>query len=305
MVGSPCVGNCSLDAQSGWCFGCARTRDEIAGWGAANDQTRQEIWAQLPARRQKLGIGQHRLDWDAAQLRRFVAASLRDGGTWTLGIPGAIGEFCLGPDEACTIESEGENFRALSPRGALVLQLGDVVRAFAFGPPGREAIALALSRGRAQKFDADGLTRLGPDRDAAREKDRNGVLYDFGLGRGGASFGLRVKNPALAARLDTALGRNWREFLPLLGEELRQDSPTRVLRSALGRLEIDAKIPPPDGVSPDGPHSHFLPEILNEGRDAPQGLDLPEVFVIGALYYPPRRPERDEPAVHRLSQPAD
>jgi predicted Fe-S protein YdhL (DUF1289 family) len=31
-VPSPCIGICSLDPVTGWCKGCYRTIDEIAGW---------------------------------------------------------------------------------------------------------------------------------------------------------------------------------------------------------------------------------------------------------------------------------
>jgi predicted Fe-S protein YdhL (DUF1289 family) len=29
---SPCIGVCVIDAASGWCRGCGRTIEEIAGW---------------------------------------------------------------------------------------------------------------------------------------------------------------------------------------------------------------------------------------------------------------------------------
>jgi uncharacterized protein len=48
---SPCIGVCALDADTGWCEGCLRTIDEIAAWGALDEQARREIWQRLPARR--------------------------------------------------------------------------------------------------------------------------------------------------------------------------------------------------------------------------------------------------------------
>ena len=29
---SPCILVCSIDTKTGYCFGCGRTRDEIAAW---------------------------------------------------------------------------------------------------------------------------------------------------------------------------------------------------------------------------------------------------------------------------------
>ncbi len=56
-VASPCVQVCRLDAASGWCVGCARLIDEIAGWGSASPARQREVLAQLPARRVALQRG--------------------------------------------------------------------------------------------------------------------------------------------------------------------------------------------------------------------------------------------------------
>ena len=48
---SPCVNVCEMDAASGWCRGCARRLDEIAGWGGAPEARQRHIRAQLPERR--------------------------------------------------------------------------------------------------------------------------------------------------------------------------------------------------------------------------------------------------------------
>lgn len=54
-VESPCVNVCEMDAATGWCRGCARRLDEIAGWGSAPDAFRRQVMAQLPARRAEMG----------------------------------------------------------------------------------------------------------------------------------------------------------------------------------------------------------------------------------------------------------
>jgi len=50
MIESPCILICSIDLQTGYCFGCGRTGAEIAGWIGMTVQQRREIMAQLPAR---------------------------------------------------------------------------------------------------------------------------------------------------------------------------------------------------------------------------------------------------------------
>ncbi|BDB22808.1 hypothetical protein Tamer19_35730 [Cupriavidus sp. TA19] len=49
-VPSPCRNVCRMDAASGYCEGCLRTIEEIAGWSSAGDEDKRRIWAQLPQR---------------------------------------------------------------------------------------------------------------------------------------------------------------------------------------------------------------------------------------------------------------
>jgi predicted Fe-S protein YdhL (DUF1289 family) len=47
---SPCTLVCSIDLTTGYCFGCGRTRDEIAGWIDFTDLERSTVMDALPAR---------------------------------------------------------------------------------------------------------------------------------------------------------------------------------------------------------------------------------------------------------------
>ena len=51
---SPCVNVCEMDAASGWCRGCARSLNEIAGWGGTPTAVQRHILEQLPPRRIQL-----------------------------------------------------------------------------------------------------------------------------------------------------------------------------------------------------------------------------------------------------------
>ena len=44
---SPCISVCRMDAVTGWCEGCFRTLDEIAGWGMCSDAQKREVWKLL------------------------------------------------------------------------------------------------------------------------------------------------------------------------------------------------------------------------------------------------------------------
>jgi predicted Fe-S protein YdhL (DUF1289 family) len=49
---SPCINVCRMDEPTGWCVGCLRTIDEIAGWAALDDEARREVWVDLARRRE-------------------------------------------------------------------------------------------------------------------------------------------------------------------------------------------------------------------------------------------------------------
>lgn len=289
MVSSPCVGRCRIDETSDLCSGCARSRAEVAAWRDAAPEFRERVWAALPERRIRLGLKLHRLNWDLEALRTFLIWSFHAGGTWTTGAPGAVAEFRLGDGEPCQVESNPVSVRAFSTRGAIAIGLGDFVRPFALtSDSGNESIVLAIPRGRALPFPDAGLVRVGPDRESVHERDRDEILYDFGLNRVGAGFGVRTSRSELIARLDGAAGLDWRQFLPSIGEDLCDISPTRVVRNSIGRIEVFSAIPPPDGASPEGPHTHLWPRFLAEQREMPAGLDLADAYVACAVYYPPK-----------------
>lgn len=50
-VSSPCISLCRISDETGFCEGCFRTLDEIAGWGAMSDAQRRRVWVELDARR--------------------------------------------------------------------------------------------------------------------------------------------------------------------------------------------------------------------------------------------------------------
>jgi predicted Fe-S protein YdhL (DUF1289 family) len=50
-VPSPCISVCRIDAATGLCEGCARTLDEIAAWGALDDDARRAVWDAIRSRR--------------------------------------------------------------------------------------------------------------------------------------------------------------------------------------------------------------------------------------------------------------
>ena len=65
-IESPCVRICVIDPATGFCLGCFRTLDEIAGWSTMPADARQAVLAELPARG---ALRRHRRGGRAARRR--------------------------------------------------------------------------------------------------------------------------------------------------------------------------------------------------------------------------------------------
>ena len=286
---SPCTGICRLDAATGWCLGCARTGEEIAGWRDGGAGWRADVWAALPGRLATLGVALRRLPWTTADIRAFAVRTLETGaGTWVMGVVGAVAEVVPAPGERMEVARAGDRVVARGARGAVALRIDDDVRALAVDPPGtppeRMRVVLAVKRERGRPPVAPGLADLGADADALLGDA--GRLVDLGLGRKEARFCVRVAEGATLDALRAAEGLPLAAHLPRTAPALLDASPTRVVETALGRAEVAGAIPPPGGRSPAGPHTHLLPEHLATGRAMPAGLDLPPAYLPGAIFHP-------------------
>jgi len=47
---SPCISVCRMDASTGWCEGCLRTIEEIAGWSLFGDDEKRAVWNAIDVR---------------------------------------------------------------------------------------------------------------------------------------------------------------------------------------------------------------------------------------------------------------
>jgi predicted Fe-S protein YdhL (DUF1289 family) len=50
-VASPCINICRMHEATGWCVGCLRTLDEIAGWSRLDEDARRAVLHSLRPRR--------------------------------------------------------------------------------------------------------------------------------------------------------------------------------------------------------------------------------------------------------------
>ena len=111
------------------------------------------------------------------------------------------------------------------------------------------------------------VTELGPDTEAVRPQDRKALLFDLGLGGNQADICVRSAERETIALLRSACGKPMFSSRHRLLEHLPALSPHRVFCCRTGRVEVFQPIPPPDGKSPDGPHTHVLPRLLATKRD--------------------------------------
>jgi len=52
-VPSPCVAVCQMQADTGWCWGCRRTLNEIAQWSNLDNFRRRAVWQVIALRLDK------------------------------------------------------------------------------------------------------------------------------------------------------------------------------------------------------------------------------------------------------------
>ncbi|NGM34447.1 hypothetical protein G4G93_10980 [Methylobacterium sp. DB0501] len=198
---------------------------------------------------------------DPGALRAVIRQFLADPDTtWSLGGYGAGATFRRGPGEPAAAPCGGRP-GLVTPRGALVLAEAHTLVPVAYETAlGDEtwSHALALCRPVAAlpPCPSPAVSEGGPDAEAARAQDRDGVLFCLGLPLRQARLLARVRGEAVST-LRAACGRPadaalW-AALPGLGA---------TLVAAQGRDRIEVVLP---DAHP-GPHAQWFDKLLRQGR---------------------------------------
>ncbi|TGD95793.1 DUF6925 family protein [Methylobacterium nonmethylotrophicum] len=198
---------------------------------------------------------------DPAALRVVLHRALADpDAAWSLGGYGAGATFRRGAAEPVASPCGGRP-GLVTPRGALVLGGAEGLVPVAYETAlGRDdwSQALALCRPLAAlpPCPVPAVSEIGPDREAARAQDRDGVLFCLGLPLRQARILARVRGDAVGL-LRAACGRPadaalW-ERLPGLGATL-------VAAHGCDRIEVVLPDAPP------GPRAHWFDKLLRLGR---------------------------------------
>ncbi len=238
----------------------------------------------------------------------FLGAQLADcENHWSLGTFGALAEFTRDADERVIFPRTGRSMSAVTDRGGIRLEALPELRLFASENPTRESwshrVAFCLGEDRCAMGRRGVLTELGPDTEALREQDRGATLFDLGLDAPQVDACIRVADPQVAAAIRAHVGRPVFEHgNPVMGV-IVPASPHRVFMSRLGRIEVFQPIPPPDGKSPEGPHTHVLPKLLRHGRTHAATEPVPDGWIPCAHLYP-AHPARDAMGDRRAFDPS-
>ena len=229
-----------------------------------------------------------------SELEQLLARHLAEPtSSWSVGEFGVLAEFhhagragvSIGPDTATT---EG---------GGIRLQPRDDIRVLAYETPSpnprlwNHGIAFCLPEDVATMDRRAGITELGPDGCAIFPEARGHLLFDLGLGRRCVNFCVRTSDAALIDLLRGARGRSVLED-HALSAAIVAAGPVRVVESRLARVEISNPIPPPGGVSPEGPHTHLMPELIRRKRVHDANIPVPAGFLPCLTLYP-AHPARD------------
>jgi hypothetical protein len=230
----------------------------------------------------------------SGQLARELADP-RNG--WSMGVFGALAEFSHLSDGATDYP---DPLTALNSAGAIRITLPSAASGYAFealsarADAWQQGVAFGLPTNACDGPAREVLTEIGPDREAIREEDRNGLLFDIGLGMPCCEFLVRTAHPALIAYLRSLAGR------PLFGgagaaalARMPEFQPHRVVRSPLGRIEVWQRIPVHGDATPQGPHTHLLPDLVARRRVHAADLPIPGSLT-PCLTLHPANPVRDE-----------
>lgn len=209
---------------------------------------------------------------------------------WSLGTFGGIAEFSRHRDEKVTLTQSAIGAAVVTARGGIAIDASDGCRPFAFEGITKtgwsQRVALCLPVDACAMSRRTVLTELDADDESLKPEHRGKILFDLGLGALQTDFCVRIDDDDLVTQLRRCTGRSvFEPANPAMGL-LLQANPHRVVISRIGRIEVYQPIPPPSGMSPEGPHTHVLPKLLESGRTHAATEPIPHGWVPCAHLYP-------------------
>lgn len=241
-----------------------------------------------------------------SELIKFIGEQVNDSETaWSIGTFGAIAEFTRDTDEPAAFERDSDCVAVVTARGGLRIAVHEALRPIASesltAQSWNQRMALCLPEDACNMGRRLVLSEIGPDAGALRPADRTAILFDLGLAALQIDACVRSADPAFVDALRRWTGKSLFAAGNGAMSVILAANPHRVFLSKIGRIEVFQPIPPPDGKSPDGPHTHVLPRLLSHKRTHAATEALPAGWIPCAHFYPPH-PLRDALGQHRPFQ---
>jgi len=221
----------------------------------------------------------------------FIEQHLRSSEhSWSIGIPGAIGEFMYDENEAVEFHINETQICATTPRGAMRIHIMDDLRCVAYEELSSctrswsQNVAFCIPENRAKLEQNNVLTYLGADENSINVSSRQKQLFDLGVDSPWLQFCIRTSDKDFLKLLKENSGRSIFESGNPVAMAVLENSPARVVTSALGRVEIETKIPQKATETLAGPHTHLLPTLLNSKKSP--ASEFPKGYVEVLSLYP-------------------
>ena len=203
--------------------------------------------------------------------------------SWSIGSFGAIAEFHMNPDESVNRALTEKGGTVLSQRGAIRIDLPENVDPAPYETFRRgnhrwlHGVNFCVPEGAGLMTGGGTLTEVGEDTEALRNEDKGNTLFDMGLGIVNVDACIRTGDAGLIAVLRRNLGRSILEPGNPAMVAFKEHSPHRVFKSCLGRVEVFQRIgSTAKGIpTPNGPHTHVLPRLLEHGRTHAANIAVP------------------------------
>lgn len=226
-------------------------------------------------------------------MRELLSSYARDpDATWVCGGFGALAEFHFDAGEEIAF-ALGEAIGAVTARGAFRLKVVPELRPVAYetmsktGKGWGQGLVLCLPQKLARMGARTVVTELGPDAEAIRPQDRGAILFDLGIGKPQSDICVRTADPDAIELLRKACGQPLFAHGNGLAAQMPALSPHRVFRSKVARVEVYQPIPPPDGKTPDGPHTHVRPNLVKHRRSHAATVPVPQGWSPALWLFPP------------------
>ena len=215
-----------------------------------------------------------------------------------MGSYGAVAEFFQEAGEAID-SGRSTKLSCITPRGGIRIEPREDIGICAYekssanGDNTEQHIALCLPLEASRMSNAEVLTERGPDSTSLKGEDRDAVLFDLGVSAMGTGcfqldFCVRTGDSGLIDFCREHCGSSIFEHGSPVLPRLLESQPHRVVITRLGRIEVYQVIggEQTDGKTPEGPHTHLLPELLSLNRTHSASAPINAGWVPCAFLYP-------------------